>query len=151
MIRPAVSAAPAAPPPPPAEPTGPTRREVINGLLHALALRELAVAHLLNAEAEKVAHVARTMTRPETFDDVITFQRTIAELMQALVRKEEVLLRRLNAVLELCATEEPPCGCSDSESSGDAETDGCESAQSDEPEESPPCAPEAAGEEPPIT
>lgn len=82
---------------------------MVNALLHAIAVRELAVASLLNAEAEKVAHLARTMVRPETFDDVLTFQRTVADLMQAMVRKEEVLLRKLNAVLALCADEEPEC------------------------------------------
>lgn len=97
------------PSPLPQAPPPPARREVINALLHAIAVRELAVASLLNAEAEKAAQMARTMARPESFDDVISFQRAVADLMQSMVRKEEVLLRRLGAVLALCEAEGRDC------------------------------------------
>jgi hypothetical protein len=63
------------------------------------------VAHLLNAEAEKVSQVAVDAFRPESFDDLLSFQRTVAEIMQAVVRKEEVLLRKLTALAALCAEE----------------------------------------------
>lgn len=123
---------------------------MVNGLLHALAVRELAVASLLNSEAEKVAHVARTMTRPETFDDVISFQRTIAELMHALVRKEEVLLRRLNAVLALCATEAEVYSGSDSSAATVEDESACTNTAASDESEEPPGESDAA-DEPPLT
>lgn len=90
--------------------------------MHAIAVREVAAASLLNAEADKVAQLTRTMVRPETFDDVLMFQRTVTDLMQAMVRKEEVLLRKLNAVLALCADEEESGGLCDDISDGESES-----------------------------
>gem|GEM_PF-6259653 len=87
-------------------PEPPPRDRVISQLLYSIALEETALAALINAEAEKVQAVGRNLARPCTFDDVLTFQRSVAEVMQTVVRKEEILLKKLQTVMELAPREE---------------------------------------------
>jgi len=87
-------------------PEPPPRDRVISQLLYSIALEETALAALINAEAEKVQAVGRNLARPCTFDDVLTFQRSVADVMQTVVRKEEILLKKLQTVMELAPREE---------------------------------------------
>lgn len=75
-------------------------------LLQSIALEETALAHVLNAEAEKIEGVGERLSPPGSFDDVLAFQRTVAEVLQVIVRKEEVLLRKLQVVAALLAEDD---------------------------------------------
>lgn len=84
----------------------PSRDEVINLLLQSIALEEAALAALINTEAERVQLLSGTFAEPVTFDEVLSLQRSVADVLQAVVRKEEVLLRKLTTVLRIPGVEE---------------------------------------------
>jgi hypothetical protein len=97
---PPVPMPPLPPPEPPATPS-PTRAEVVNNLLQSVALAETALAALINTEAERLQALAATLPVAATFDDVLSLQRSVAEVLQVVVRREELLLRKLTAVLNI--------------------------------------------------
>lgn len=68
-------------------------------LLHSIALEELAIAHLINAEAEKAQAVAKHRLPPLTPDELIEFQHSIAKVLEMAVEKEKLLLKKLRLLL----------------------------------------------------
>lgn len=85
---------------------------MIRQLLHAVALEETALAHLINAQAEKVAALGTALAEPDSFDQVIAFQRTVHEVLQAVSRREEVLLKQLQLILTMARWEDDASGSS---------------------------------------
>lgn len=75
-------------------------------LLKAIALEELALAHVINAEAEKAQAVANAPMTPFTPDELIAFQQSVAKVLEMVVAKEALLLKKLRLLLALCP---PPC------------------------------------------
>lgn len=92
----------------PREPFRPNRDEVVIDLLKSIALEETAIAHLLNAEAEKIQFVVGKMKDVEFPHDTFTqLSNQVIKLMDVVVMKEWLLLRKLeNAMIfqesELC-------------------------------------------------
>ena len=90
-------------PPPPPPPTTPEE------LMHSIALEELAIAHLLNVEAEKVQTVAAQRVTTFTPDEFIALQHAVAKVLEMVVEKERLLLKKLRlllAHLEQCDDED---------------------------------------------
>ena len=78
------------PPPPPATPAD---------LMQSIAMEELAIAHLLNVEAEKVQSVAKQRVTTFTPDEFIAFQHAVAKVLEMVVEKERLLLKKLRLLL----------------------------------------------------
>jgi len=88
----------------PEEKFRPSKNEVIIDLLKSIAMEETAIAHLLHAEAEKiqalVGHQHRKHLEP-SLADIIKMSDQVSKLLDVIVMKEWLLLRKLVNVMEL--------------------------------------------------
>lgn len=71
------------------------------GLLDSIAREELALARLINAEAKKTQKLACNIGGPFTPDEVIAFQHSVANVLDRVVHKEKLLLKKLRLVMAL--------------------------------------------------
>lgn len=82
----------------------PTIGETIIDLLESIALEEMALSHLINAEAETLqAFVGKDLdfpTKPSN-NDILRFNVSVLRLMETLMFKELFLLRKLETVTQL--------------------------------------------------
>lgn len=79
----------------------PTIDETIIDLLESIALEEIALSHIINAEAEKIqAFVGKDCDFPThpSNGDILRFNATVLRLMETLMFKELFLLRKLETV-----------------------------------------------------
>ncbi|WP_051272247.1 hypothetical protein [Shimazuella kribbensis] len=80
----------------------PSFSEVIIDLLESIALEEIALANLINAEAEKVqAFVGKKLDFPTcpTNTEIDKFNNGVLKLLDVIVMKEWLLLRKFENVL----------------------------------------------------
>jgi hypothetical protein len=87
-----------------------SRKDVINLLLASIAAEELALAHVINAEAEKIQFVIGTLhghkTCPEpTIKDLLLIDRSVEKVLQTIIKKEIILQFKLEEVAELVEEE----------------------------------------------
>ena len=75
--------------------------EQLGRLLGAVALEELALARLLQVEAGKSERVAGRISAPFSPDELVEFQKSLTCVLAEVVKKEELLLRKLRLVLAL--------------------------------------------------
>lgn len=68
-------------------------------LLHSIALEELAIANLINAEAEHVQAAARQGLPQLTPDEFVAFQQAVAKVLELAVEEEKLLLQKLRLLL----------------------------------------------------
>lgn len=86
-----------------------SRENVINLLLASIAFEELGLAHLINAEAEKIQAVLGTLPEQDydpnvCFDDLITIDQSVRKTLQEIIKKEMLLQFKLENVLEIPST-----------------------------------------------
>lgn len=107
------------------------REEVIDLLLASIGLEELSLAHLVNAEAEKLQRALGTLQRPGTvgdtpedffpelvgdsLDNLLTINRDINKTLKFAMHKEFILLTKLEDVIDFAEEFTPPvteeCEC----------------------------------------
>lgn len=74
--------------------------QIIDRLLETVALEELALAALINAEAEKVQAVsAAGVAGPVDPEELTAINHAVAEVIAMAGKKEEHLRRKLNRIL----------------------------------------------------
>ncbi|WP_246861292.1 hypothetical protein [Bacillus sp. REN3] len=107
----------------PPEPHRPNLKEVSIDLLESIALEEIALSHIMNAEAEKIqAFVGECLDFPTnpSSKEIIKFNKGVNRLLETIVMKEWLLLKKLDNVMEFFETSDchpkphPPkckCGC----------------------------------------
>ncbi|MFF2907589.1 hypothetical protein [Paenibacillus sp. NPDC057934] len=82
-----------------------TVKQTVALLLGSIALEELALAHIMNAEAEKIQYVLGTLkpgvTPRATLSDLLAIDNSVRKTLQEVVRKEVLLLQKLEGVLPL--------------------------------------------------
>ena len=83
-----------------------TRSEVLLSHLATIATEELALAHLINAEAEKIGRINTRIATPFTPDEVIQFQNALCGLFAQIAKREESLLVRLRLILSKLQVED---------------------------------------------
>jgi hypothetical protein len=126
----------------PKEPYRPNRKEVAIDLLESIALEEIALSHIMNAEAEKIqAFVGKDLnfpTHPKS-GDIIKFNKEVNRLLETIVMKEWLLLKKLENVLDFIGhdknhddDESSDCEESSSSESFDDESSDCEESSSSE-------------------
>jgi len=71
-------------------------------LLESVALEEAALAHFINAEAEKMQSIARLIKKGKiSFKEVLKFQEKTAKMMRIPVKKQILLQFKLEDILDL--------------------------------------------------
>ncbi|QGU00172.1 hypothetical protein SYNTR_1578 [Candidatus Syntrophocurvum alkaliphilum] len=78
-----------------------TQEQALIDLLESIAVEETALAHLINAEAEKVQVIAEMLlTQQVDTNGTINFQKSINRMMQTIIKKEIILQFKLENVLD---------------------------------------------------
>lgn len=84
------------------------REDIINDLLESIALEETALAHLINAEAEKIQWAVGTLENQErtendglTFEEVLAIQDAVVRVMRSAIKFQMLLQFKLEDVLDL--------------------------------------------------
>lgn len=88
-----------------------TRDDAINLLLISMAMEELSLSHLVNAEAEKIQYVLGTLPgleAPATISDVLQTNASVRSVLAATIQKELIIEDKLEQVLNAAAS--PPTG-----------------------------------------
>jgi len=88
----------------PKEKHRPDLDDTIIDLLESIALEEIALSHLINAEAENLqAFVGKDLDFPSnpSNSDILRFNVTVLRLMETLMFKELFLLRKLETVSQI--------------------------------------------------
>ncbi|MFD2672687.1 hypothetical protein [Marinicrinis sediminis] len=81
----------------------PSIKEVYIDLLESIALEEISISHLLNAEAEKIqAFVGKDLEFPlyPTTEEIIGFNQSVRKFVDTIVMKEWLLLKKLESVVD---------------------------------------------------
>ena len=87
----------------PEEKHRPVKQEVVVDLLKSIAMEETAISHILNAEAEKMqAFVGKNLDFPScpSTQEIIKFNIQVFKLLDVIVMKEWLLLRKFENVME---------------------------------------------------
>ncbi|MDT9027898.1 hypothetical protein [Rossellomorea yichunensis] len=82
------------------------RDDVINLLLASIAFEELALAHILNAEAEKIQLAVGTLpglTPPPALCDLLKVNDSVQSTMKEAIKKEMLLLDKLEQTINIIA------------------------------------------------
>lgn len=103
------------------------REEVINLLLASIGLEEISLAHLVNAEAEKLQRALGTLQRPGTtgdlpedyfpdliddsLEDLLRVNRRINKTLKLAMHKEFILLTKLEDIIDFVREAEPEIQC----------------------------------------
>lgn len=81
------------------------RKDVINLLLASVALEELGLAHIINAEGEKIQYALGTlMTSPKIIpelDDLIHINKSVQSTLEMVLKKELLLQTKLKNIIEI--------------------------------------------------
>lgn len=72
--------------------------DVVKLLLSSIALEELGLAHIINAEGEKVQEV---LGNHPCFDEIIEIDKNVNKTLQNVIKKEMLLQFKLENVLDL--------------------------------------------------
>jgi len=92
----------------PPQPHRPDLHQTIIDLLDSIALEEIALSHLLNAEAEKIKQFIRHISSCTPTDTVIDFNVVVNETLETIIMKEWLLLRKLEKVTRFAIRQFPP-------------------------------------------
>ncbi|MFF0829244.1 hypothetical protein ACFYU8_20375 [Brevibacillus sp. NPDC003359] len=80
-----------------------TQSQVTNLLLASIALEELGLSHIINAEAEKLQYVLGTLPGltgpPATISDLLNVNSSVVNTLREITKKEILLNNKLNSVL----------------------------------------------------
>lgn len=80
-----------------------SREDAINLLLASIALEELGLAHIINAEAEKIQYALGTLsglTQAATISEVLQINKSVQDMLELVIKKELLLDNKLNKVIK---------------------------------------------------
>ncbi|WP_051287075.1 collagen-like triple helix repeat-containing protein [Paenibacillus taiwanensis] len=79
-----------------------TRDDALNLLLSSIAIEELGLGHVINAEAEKIQYAVGTLpglTIPATISDLLAVDASVKSTLQETIKKEMLLSSKLESIL----------------------------------------------------
>lgn len=74
------------------------RKDVVNLLLASIAMEELGLAHLINAEGEKLQKVIK---HARNMDDLLEANKSVEKMLKTIIKKEMLLQFKMEEVLEI--------------------------------------------------
>ncbi len=82
------------------------REEVINLILVSIAVEELGLAHMINAEAEKIQFVVGTLEgqnikTPPTIEDLLEINRSVDKTLRSIIKKQILLQFKLEDTIDI--------------------------------------------------
>lgn len=92
-----------------------TREEALTMIIASIAMEELALSHILNAEGEKLQYILGTMPSVSSCacpQDVLAVNKSITDLVEVVTQNQILLKNKLNQVLKFCPLPPPlPPAC----------------------------------------
>ncbi|WP_051287446.1 collagen-like triple helix repeat-containing protein [Paenibacillus taiwanensis] len=79
-----------------------SRGDALNLLLASIAIEELGLGHVINAEAEKIQYAVGTLpglTIPATISDLLAVDASVKSTLQEVIKKEMLLQSKLESIL----------------------------------------------------
>ncbi|MEK4509783.1 MULTISPECIES: hypothetical protein [Paenibacillus] len=79
-----------------------TTADAINLLLISIALEEIGLSHIINAEAEKIQYVVGTLpglTPHSSIEDILRVDKDVRATLSEVIRKEMLLQMKLETIL----------------------------------------------------
>lgn len=89
----------------------PNFKQVIIDLLESIALEEIALSHILNAEAEKIQKFIHQVSHCTPTYVMIDFNASVNEMVETVIMKEWLLLRKLEKVNLMMSKHFSDCNC----------------------------------------
>ena len=84
------------------------REEAVNQILASIAMEELALSHILNAEGEKIQHVLGTLTgqtvSTATVQDLLDIDASVATMLSSVRDTQAQLMEKMTAALAASPT-----------------------------------------------
>lgn len=80
------------------------RDDAINLLLASIALEELGLAHIINAEAEKIQYVLGTLpglTQAATLGQILAINESVQDMLDLVIKKELLLESKLKQIIKV--------------------------------------------------
>lgn len=86
------------------------RDEAVTMLLASIALEEMGLAHILNAEGEKLQHVLGLHTKKNVCsNEILAINNSVEKVIKSVTRLQLILQEKLENVLGLIPKEDSPC------------------------------------------
>ncbi len=89
-----------------------TREEALTMIIASIAMEELALSHILNAEGEKLQYILGTLPGSCSCagpQDVLAVNKSVAALVEMVMQNQMLLKNKLSQVLEFCPPSSPEC------------------------------------------
>lgn len=90
-----------------------TRDQAINLLLASIAMEELGLAHIINAEGEKIQYAVGTLPSSPgtryTLKEILAVNESARDMLDSVFREEMALESKLKNVLKLIRDEPDDC------------------------------------------
>ena len=84
-----------------------TRDDAINLLLASIAMEELGLAHIVNAEGEKLQYALGTipgLTTPASLEDILHVNDSVQDILELAIKKELLLDSKLKQVSQITSS-----------------------------------------------
>jgi hypothetical protein len=91
-----------------------TRESALTMILASIAMEELGISHIINAEGEKIQYVLNELAvntgTGATLDDILSVNKSVESLLDVLMQSQMFLKNKMEKVLEVMAEELGPTG-----------------------------------------
>ncbi|WP_205842132.1 hypothetical protein [Natranaerobius trueperi] len=89
------------------------KEQVVNLLLASIASEELSLAHMINAEAEKIQFVIGTLEehkqkKSPTIEDLLEINRSVDKTLRSVIKKQMLLQFKLEDTTDIIKETPPP-------------------------------------------
>ena len=91
-----------------------TREGSLNEIIASIAMEELSLSHILNAEGEKLQYILGTLPGAKPCagpQDVLAVNKSVASLLDVVAQNQMLLKNKLEKVLDACPPLPPPAPC----------------------------------------
>ena len=95
----------------PMDPSDMSREDVINQILSSIAMEELGLSHIINAEGEKLQYVLGTLSGTSgpgaTIQDVLDVNASVQKMMQTAAQSQMFLSNKMSDALSASTMQGP--------------------------------------------